>query len=94
MHIVKETLKAFKKPVFPITYENTSPHLRMISVNPWTAILNIHVSKRLNTNTLSIIHLKIFVPDESHADAALNKDNSLYFHKILQINKLHRCNQN
>lgn len=34
MHIVKETLKAFKKPVFPITYENTSPHLRMISVNP------------------------------------------------------------
>lgn len=81
MHIVKETLKAFKKPVFPITYENTSPHLRMISVNPWTALLNIHVSKRLNTNTLSIIHLKIFVPDESHADA----DGNIFFINYPQL---------
>ena len=37
---------------------------------------------------------KILVPSEVYVDAALNKDNSLYFHKILQINKLHRCNQN
>ena len=37
---------------------------------------------------------KILVPSEVHVDAALNKDNLLYFHKILQINKLHRRNQN
>ena len=65
------------------------------SVKPGTprpnriAYKQLYIYKRI-TGNLS----KILVPSEVHVDAALNKDNLLHPHKILQINKLHRYNQN
>ena len=56
-----------------------TPRLNSIACN-WH--VSIHYQKSI----------KILVHGDVHMDAARNKDNLLYFCKILRINELHGCN--